>query len=277
MDPLPFLVMPYLPLGNLEDLHNESSITVEETLALLFQGLNALQYLHLRGVAHRDLKPENILVESRYPLSIKLADFGLANDRSVLRTACGTRKYAAPELHLGDDELHPWNEYTVSVDLWSLGVIILQYAYGLPEALRQRRGQHKNLQSRVQEWGVTWCRRIVDYANDWKSDDLIDLLTTGMIRIAPEERLSARACLTKGCHVGLFDGQSVDSRSATPRSIALQGKSSDDDSSTTILLGTLWDTVEENLNYNGGSRTGHSLPNHTSEALDYRNRRENVC
>jgi len=74
--PLPFLVMPYLPLGNLEDLHSDSPIAVEETIDLLFQAITALKYLHPPGVAHRDLKPENILVESRSPWSVKLADFG---------------------------------------------------------------------------------------------------------------------------------------------------------------------------------------------------------
>ncbi len=66
-----FMVMPYLSLGNLEDLHSESPIAVEETIDLLFQTLNVLKYLHPRGVAHRHLKPENILVESRSPLSVK--------------------------------------------------------------------------------------------------------------------------------------------------------------------------------------------------------------
>ena len=244
--------MPYLPLGNIEDLHSKSTITVEETIALLFQALNALQCLHPRGVAHRDLKPENILVQSRDPLSIKLADFGLANDRSDLITVCGTRRYAAPEVSLGD-----W--YTTSVDLWSLGVIILQYAYGLPEAPRQKRGRHKNLQSIMQEWGVAWCRDVVDYANDWDSDNLIDLLTTGMIRIIPQERLSASTCLTKGYHVGLFNGHSIDSGSAISRQTALQGKIGDDDGSTTIILGTLRDRVEEGSRYDNSSRMG-ALP-----------------
>lgn len=245
-DPLPFLVMPYLPLGNLGDLHSESTIAAEETTALFFQALNALRYLHPRGVAHRDLKPENILVESRSPLRIKLADFGLANDRPDLKTICGTQRYTAPEVYLG-------NQYTTSVDLWSLGVIILQYMYGLPEAPRQRHGQHKDLLSIVQEWGVAWCRRVVDHANDWDPDDLIDLLTTGMLRMIPEERLSASACLTKGCDVGLFDSHSVDLGSATPRQTALQGKIGNDDGSTTILLGALWETGGESSNHDDNS------------------------
>lgn len=146
-DPVPFLMMPYLSLGNLENLHSESPIAVEETIEIFSQALNALQYLHPRGVAHRDLKPENILVESRSPLRIKLADFGLANDRLDLKTVCGTQQYTAPEIYLG-------SKYTASVDLWSIGVIILQYMYGLPRAPRQRRGQHKNSPAMLKERGL---------------------------------------------------------------------------------------------------------------------------
>ena len=88
-------------------------------------------------MAHRDLKPENILIESRSPLSIKLANFGLANDKPDLKTVCGTQRYAAPEVYLGSN-------YTASVDMWSLGVIILQFIYGLPKTPRQRGGRHRN-------------------------------------------------------------------------------------------------------------------------------------
>jgi len=256
-DPLPFMVMPYLLLGNLEDQHDESPFTVEEITDLFFQVLNALRYLHPRGVAHRDLKPENILVESRSPFSIELADFGLAKDKPDLKTVCGTKRYLAPEVYLG-------SRYTASVDLWSLGVIILQYVYGLPTAPT----------SVLEEWGLAWCHRVVDQANGWDSDDLIDLLITGMLRIKPEERLSADACLMKGCDLGLFDGHPLDSGIATPtRQTALQGEFSDDDGSTTILLGALWDTKEESSNQDGNSRTGRGTPDHISGVLESRNLR----
>jgi 5'-AMP-activated protein kinase catalytic alpha subunit len=50
-------------------------------------------------IAHRDLKPENLLLdESR---NLKVADFGLSNmykDTDMLKTACGSPCYAAPEM-----------------------------------------------------------------------------------------------------------------------------------------------------------------------------------
>lgn len=88
----------------------------------------------------------------------------------------------------------------------------------------------------------------------------------------PEERLSAGACFTKGCDLGLFDGHSLDSGSVTPtRQTALQGGISDDDGSTTILLGALWDTKESSY-HDGNSRTGRCTPEHTSGVLESRKR-----
>lgn len=251
--------MPYFSLGNLDELHSESPITGEEAVYVLFQALNALRYLHPRGVAHRDLKPENILVESRSPLNVKLADFGLANDKPDLKTLCGTQLYTAPEVYLG-------KKYTASIDLWSLGVIIFQYVYGLPKPTRQKRGQHKR--SILVEWGLTWCRRVVDEANDWDSDDLIDLLTIGMLRMKPEERFSADACLAEGYDLGLFHGHSHTCGSATPtQQRTLQGENNDDDGSTSILLGALWDP-EESSKHDGNNRTGCRNPDHTSGILE---------
>ncbi len=135
--PNPRLVMPYFPLGNLEDQHKHVAITMEETLYLLFQGLEALDYLRLRSVGHRDLKPANILVNTRDPLSIKFADFGLAKAEtadSYMKSFVGTLWYCAPEVYLGE-------HYKPSVDLWALGVIVMDYAYGLPIEV-----------SKTQEW-----------------------------------------------------------------------------------------------------------------------------
>lgn len=152
-------------------------------------------------------------------------------------------------------------------------MIILEYIYGLPRAPRQRRGQHKNSAAMLGELGLAWCQRVVDYANDWDSDDLIDLLATGMIRMRPEERLSAGACFTKGCDLGLFDGHSRDSGCVTPtRRTALQGGINDDDGSTTILLGALWG-MEESSNHGGNSQTGHCTLEHNCGVLESRNLR----
>lgn len=193
-DPRPFFVMPYLHLGSLKDEISQIPLAEGETNDLLFQGLTVLHHLHSRGVAYRDLKPENILVESRSPLRVQFTDFGLANDQPDLKTTCGTERYAAPEIFAG-------GKYTTAVDIWSLGVIMLEYVYGLPtQHLQVREGGVAALRER----GLAWCRRLVEYVEDWNSDRLIDLLTSGMLRMGAQQRLSAGACLTKGYRLGVF-------------------------------------------------------------------------
>ena len=55
----------------------------------------------------------------------QIADFGLStltpND-TAMKTRAGTRQYLAPELLTVDEK-----EYTRSVDLWSLGVIMYKW------------------------------------------------------------------------------------------------------------------------------------------------------
>lgn len=77
------------------------------------------------NVVHRDLKPENLLLD--YDKGIKLVDFGLSNTYKtgeLLKTACGSPCYAAPEMIAGK-KYHGTN-----VDIWSCGVILFALVCG---------------------------------------------------------------------------------------------------------------------------------------------------
>jgi len=59
----------------------------------------AINYIHSLGICHRDLKPENLLID--YDGCLKMVDFGLSNmyeKGELLKTACGSPCYAAPEV-----------------------------------------------------------------------------------------------------------------------------------------------------------------------------------
>ena len=81
----------------------------------------ALDYLRKRRIAHRDLKPANVLLTCHEPPIVKVADFGLAKlvkSGTMLRTACGTPMYAAPEVRNSS------SGYDHAVDSWSLGMTL---------------------------------------------------------------------------------------------------------------------------------------------------------
>lgn len=81
--------------------------------------ISGVEYLHKLKIVHRDLKPENLLLDDHK--NIKIVDFGLSNtykQGELLKTACGSPCYAAPEMIAGQKYVG------LNVDIWSCGVIL---------------------------------------------------------------------------------------------------------------------------------------------------------
>ncbi|KAI9778186.1 MAG: hypothetical protein M1816_004238 [Peltula sp. TS41687] len=173
-----------------------------------------------------------------------------------LKTFCGTEQYAAPEVYMG-------KSYTTAVDLWSLGVIMLKYIYGPLTQPPQARKRRINAISAREERGPAWCRHLVDYANDWDLDVLIDLLTTRMLRMEPRERLSADACLRKAYDLGLFDNPSVPPGGATlTQQTTLESSAGNEEGSPPIIVGAIWDAERKCHDIDG--QAGRSASDHHS-------------
>ncbi len=117
---------PFYTMDYLEDpktvITASEGLPTQEKLELIRQVLQALAYLHFRGVLHRDLKPKNILVKDGI---VRLVDFGLASYKGQNGSSGGTLLYMSPEML--DKEIKPFVEAT---DLYSLGVIIYEMLVG---------------------------------------------------------------------------------------------------------------------------------------------------
>ena len=195
--------MEYCSLGSLEDLQG---VEPEQYVSASRQMLVGLRHLHSNRVAHRDLKPANLLVANRHPFHIKISDFGLSKVVAidgVLRTFCGTPLYAAPEVYPNDR-----TGYRPSVDIWSAGVIILKFIFGLP-------AYDNNDPLPPTEWIEQWTDMLLDRIDDLdENDDQVIDIIKHMVTMRPEDRCTADQCLHKGCDNGLFkrrsDGQIVD-------------------------------------------------------------------
>lgn len=125
-----YLVMELVTGGELfDDIVRRGKYTESDAAKIVQKILLAIDYLHGMGIAHRDLKPENLLLSDKSKNGkVMISDFGLSkifNDEEVMKTACGTPGYVAPEVLKRQG-------YGKEVDLWSIGVITYILLCGYP-------------------------------------------------------------------------------------------------------------------------------------------------
>lgn len=117
-----FCVMPWLPGGTLREKIIIGDTPAEVSIQYLRQILDALAYLHNRGIIHRDIKPENIVLDERgKPIII---DFGAALNRPERTTGVSSTQgsfshgYAAPEQITGKGKVGPWTDFYALSATW---------------------------------------------------------------------------------------------------------------------------------------------------------------
>ena len=126
-----FFIMEYVDGLNLRQLMESQELVSDQTLTIIPQICEGLQFAHDEGVVHRDIKPENILIDSRG--NVKIADFGLAKlaeqsaDNFTLtgtHQVMGTPRYMAPEQMGGSRGVDH------RADIYSLGVVFYELLTG---------------------------------------------------------------------------------------------------------------------------------------------------
>lgn len=121
------IAMEFCEGGSLDSVYREvkklGGRTGEKVLGKVAEGvLQGLTYLHDHRIIHRDIKPSNILLGRNG--EVKLCDFGVSGEfgtKGDANTFIGTSYYMAPERITGQS-------YTITSDVWSLGVTLLEVA-----------------------------------------------------------------------------------------------------------------------------------------------------
>ncbi len=119
-----YLVLEYLPGGDLSKACRENNLNLKQALSYLEQVCAGLGNAHKNGIIHRDIKPQNLLLTADRH-TVKIADFGVArvaqSDAPITRV--GTNMYAPPEhspMLSGDTGTLTFKELTPAADIYSL-------------------------------------------------------------------------------------------------------------------------------------------------------------
>src|SRR5437764_6982730 len=150
----PFLVMEYVPNGNLRQRHQQGTrLALETILHYVRQIADALQFAHEQKLIHRDIKPENMLLGRNN--EVLLSDFGIAITYLTVRShsrpqqdTAGTVSYMAPE-QLQAHALPASDQYALAIMTYewlcgerpfygTLPEIVIKHTLVPPPSIRER-------------------------------------------------------------------------------------------------------------------------------------------
>jgi len=124
------MILELMDSGSLTDIveqYPRISLNENQIAYVSRETLKALAYIHKYNFIHRDIKSDNICLNELG--EIKIGDFEyagqLTQDKPKRRTVVGTPYWMAPELIRGHD-------YSKKVDIWSLGIMIVELLQGEP-------------------------------------------------------------------------------------------------------------------------------------------------
>jgi eukaryotic-like serine/threonine-protein kinase len=123
-----YIAMEYVEGRSLRDcFERRVAFSIGDSVDIMSQLLEALQYAHEHGVWHRDIKPANVLIS--HSGQIKVADFGIARTEPSTsdgsEDVMGSPGYIAPETYLSDT-------FDNRVDVFAAGAVLYQLLTGAP-------------------------------------------------------------------------------------------------------------------------------------------------
>lgn len=193
-----YLVLEYVEGKTLQDLLvAQAQLPWETVVRVATQLVDALAYIHARGLYHRDLKPDNLMLEGGDPMRgrARILDLGLA--RFELRQSwdmqtdpnllLGSLAYAAPEQLRG----RPVDART---DLYSLGAVMYR-ALGAGSA-----NPGRSLEQVLNALIHTEVTALSSVCPDPTRPESLETLVESMLRRDPDERPPSAAEVSAALH-----------------------------------------------------------------------------
>ncbi|TDZ39529.1 Serine/threonine-protein kinase ksp1 [Colletotrichum trifolii] len=121
-----YIVLEFCPQGDLYEAirKGHGPLETEHVRQFMLQLVDAVAYVHSKGVYHRDIKPENIFLSNSG--AMKLGDFGLATtDNWSMETTVGSDRYMAPEQF--DSAGAGYSP--AQADIWAIGICLLNILF----------------------------------------------------------------------------------------------------------------------------------------------------
>lgn len=144
-----FIISKFVAGQNIDDYFRTFPFGIEKIKKIchaVYQVLDALDYLHAKGVVHKDIKPSNIMIEDGN--NVRLMDLGIASsvyDSKQNNVFSGTPQYSAPEQILrkgynGDEGISPATDfYALAITLYELITDTNPYDYdSVNDAIRHQ-------------------------------------------------------------------------------------------------------------------------------------------
>ncbi len=130
-DGLYYFIMEFIDGTDLRHVIQAGELSAAESLAIVPQICEALQFAHEEGIVHRDVKPENILIDKKG--RVKIADFGLAKllDRPAsLYTLTGAGQRMGTPHYMAPEQIEHPGQVDHRADIFSLGVVFYEMLTG---------------------------------------------------------------------------------------------------------------------------------------------------
>ncbi|KAL8693145.1 MAG: hypothetical protein Q9218_001965 [Villophora microphyllina] len=121
-----YLVLEFCTMGDLYEAINvgRGPLETENVREFMLQLVNAVDFMHFKGIYHRDIKPENIFLAQDG--SMKLGDFGLATtDTWSYESSVGSDRYMAPEQYDASETGYS----PAKADVWAIGICLLNVLF----------------------------------------------------------------------------------------------------------------------------------------------------